>query len=438
MKNTSIKVCLLGASFNTGNLGVNALSESAIMCILKQWPKAQITLLGMDLEPGEIDLQINNRKVKIKKVPVRFSLNILLPYHFITFFLYALSMHLIRFQKFKKFCARRNRFVRELIEANFAMDITGGDSFSDIYGMKRFILGFIRKWLVMFYGNRFILLPQTYGPYKRNLSRVMARYIIKKSIAVFSRDQEGISQINGLTKKQSINKNIYHIPDLAFILPARNPQSNDLKLINKLKKNAKLTIGLNVSGLLYNGGYTQDNMFNLNVDYPELIIAILDQFLSDKKTAVVLIPHVFPPDKLSVESDPVACQRIYDIMSTSRDYEDRIITLSQAYDQNEIKYIISKCDLLIASRMHACIAALSQFIPAIGLAYSKKFKGVFESVGVEKLVLDISVLSQNEILNSLKSINKQRMKIKNELKNIMPGIKKQILDIFTVIPTTEK
>jgi polysaccharide pyruvyl transferase WcaK-like protein len=39
--------------------------------------------------------------------------------------------------------------------------------------------------------------------------------------------------------------------------------------------------------------------------------------------------------------------------------------------------------------MHACIAALSQEVPAVGLAYSDKFAGVFESAGVGAAVIDL-------------------------------------------------
>jgi colanic acid/amylovoran biosynthesis protein len=58
------------------------------------------------------------------------------------------------------------------------------------------------------------------------------------------------------------------------------------------------------------------------------------------------------------------------------------------YDQHEIKAVIGRCDFFIGSRMHSCIAALSQGIPTIGVAYSKKFEGVFDSIGMRNWVID--------------------------------------------------
>ena len=49
------------------------------------------------------------------------------------------------------------------------------------------------------------------------------------------------------------------------------------------------------------------------------------------------------------------------------------------------KAVIGQCDFFIGSRMHACIAALSQGVPCVGVAYSMKFAGVFDTVGMERM-----------------------------------------------------
>ena len=38
----SPKIWILGASFETLNMGVSVLAESSIKCILQQWPTADI------------------------------------------------------------------------------------------------------------------------------------------------------------------------------------------------------------------------------------------------------------------------------------------------------------------------------------------------------------------------------------------------------------
>ena len=45
--------------------------------------------------------------------------------------------------------------------------------------------------------------------------------------------------------------------------------------------------------------------------------------------------------------------------------------IAHEYDQHAIKSIIGRCDFFIGSRMHACIAALSQKIPTAAVAIVK-------------------------------------------------------------------
>ena len=88
------------------------------------------------------------------------------------------------------------------------------------------------------------------------------------------------------------------------------------------------------------------------------------------------------------------------------------------------------CKFFIGSRMHACIAALSQCIPAVGIAYSKKFDGVFESIGMSDCVIDARVHDESEILRRIESIFDRKENIRKDLEQTMGGIKNDIINIF--------
>jgi len=423
-----VKICLIGASFDTGNLGVSALAESSIKIILNRWPDAQITLLNSGYTPTEQCLTVSDKEINIKNVPIRFSINVFVPYHFLWFVLYALLIKVLLGFKLKEMLANRNRYFKILYEANHIVDITGGDSFSDIYGFKRFFLGFLVKWLVIFSGKDLVLLPQTYGPFKRSVSQSMARYILRKAMAVYSRDKEGIECVKQLfKKKQEIKAKL--CPDVAFILDPKKPKVTDMAGLNKYHTKDSVVIGVNISGLLFNGGYTQNNMFGLKTDYRQLTYSIIEMLLKKEKSIILLIPHVFSPPGYEVESDPDACLKVY--QSFKEKYKDRIFLVRGEYNQNEIKHIIGTCDFFIGSRMHSCIAATSQCIPAVGLAYSKKFMGVFESIGMSDCVADIRKLNKEQLFKKIESIFIHKDHIRKHLENVIPGVKKRVLNIFT-------
>ena len=305
-------------------------------------------------------------------------------------------------------------------------DITGGDSFSDLYGMRRFILGFLRKWLVLLFNKDLIMLPQTYGPFKRPLAMAMARHILKRASLVYSRDKTGVEYVNKLLN-DSENEKVRFAPDVAFVLDSREPQNAEIGELRKLRAEDTIVVGLNISGLLYNGGHSRNERFGLKTDYRQLVHNVVRLLLENDKVKLLLVPHVLPPAPVAV-NDIVACLELYEQLG--REYSGRIFIVKGGYDQGEIKYVIGLCDFFIGSRMHSCIAALSQSIPAIGLAYSKKFWGVFKTVDAEQFVVDMRHAKVEQILTTVSKAFEQRKMTARHLKTVVPGVQKQILDLF--------
>jgi len=424
------KVSVLGASFDTGNLGVSALAESSIKIILNKWPSAEIILLGSGYEPHQHRLSIAGKEIYVRTLPIRFCRNIFLPYHFLRLMFYGLLVKILPMSQLKDTLVSHNPYFRLFYETDLVADITGGDSFSDIYGFRRFFLGFLRKWLVIFLGKKLIMLPQTYGPFKRNIAKAMAKYILKRADTIYSRDRDGSEYVKNLLGSNTQNGKVQFVPDVAFVLDSRKPTDFDASPLSQISENTTV-VGVNISGLLFNGGYTQDNMFGLKTDYRTLIPAVIRMLLENKDVVVLLVPHVFPATGYEVESDPNVCLKVYQQLREK--YPGRIFLVEGKYDQGEMKHIIGLCDFFIGSRMHSCIAALSQGIPAIGLAYSKKFEGVFRSVNAEHFVIDMRSRDHDEILKAIAEAYEDRLAAAKQLAEIVPMIREEVLKLFADI-----
>jgi colanic acid/amylovoran biosynthesis protein len=171
-------------------------------------------------------------------------------------------------------------------------------------------------------------------------------------------------------------------------------------------------------------------MFGLKINYPELIDSVVEYLMTDERVLVLLVPHVLAPSRI-IEDDPNACRQLYDKLNDK--YPGRIFLTQGEYNHKNIKYVIGLCDFFVGSRMHACIAALSQSIPAVGIAYSKKFHGVFESVGLGNCVADAYRCSKNsELLSIVKNAFEERDKIRKHLDEVVPKIKAEILEMLEV------
>jgi colanic acid/amylovoran biosynthesis protein len=101
------------------------------------------------------------------------------------------------------------------------------------------------------------------------------------------------------------------------------------------------------------------------------IAAFIDR-VNDMGYGVVLIPHVAERD--ANNDDQIAC---IDVLRRVKSSEENVL-MSGWFSSVEVKSIIGLCDLLIGARTHATIASMSQGIPTVAIAYSRKAYGIME------------------------------------------------------------
>jgi polysaccharide pyruvyl transferase WcaK-like protein len=109
----------------------------------------------------------------------------------------------------------------------------------------------------------------------------------------------------------------------------------------------------------------------------------------------------------------------------------RIVT--REYDQHEIKGVIGQCDFFIGSRMHSCIAALSQGVPCVAVAYSRKFAGVFESVGMESWVVDAREATNEEAVARILDLYRQRASVRAGLLRRAEEARGRLREVFRML-----
>lgn len=425
-RKTDISICLLGASFNTMNMGVGALTAGTIKCIKHQYPDSRIFLLDYARKGETYNFRLNSREFLIELVNMRFSKKLYLKNN-IVFLLAAAFLIRILPDSVKNRVISNNRCLKMLTEADVIASIAGGDSFSDIYGLGRFFYVALPQLLAILMGKRLVLMPQTLGPFKHRLARAVARHIIRNAEVVFSRDYTGINDMRDFLGVKDVPARLRFCYDVGFVLDPTRPEKAELKKVFENTRARPLTVGFNVSGLLMMGGYTGTNMFGLKMDYRELVKDVIDLLIARHGAAVVLIPHVFG-GPAHAESDTAACAAIYAELKDR--HRDRLFIIRDSYDQHEIKHIIGQCSFFIGSRMHACIAALSQGVPAVAIAYSRKFTGVMESIDMKDMVADPCVMEKDEIMKTIGDAVVKREQTSRALKSMLPQVQRRVMELF--------
>lgn len=427
MPYSSPKIWLLGTSFETTNMGLSALTEATLHCIYTRWHAAEVYLPTPKVDEPDQTLHLSGRTVYLHKRELWFGRNIFKANNVYFFILCAL---LLKILPLRSYFMRRYPTLRAILEADFVMDITGGDSFTDTYFMPRFRQSSWLKWLFILCNKKLILLPQTYGPFQRRSSQWIASYLISRSYAVFSRDQAGVANVRQLLGSRAANVPITFIPDVAFVLNPVAPTHPIVAELQALKQQGKILIGFNISGLLYNGGEQADVKYRLCSGYRALVEHVIALLLRQENTVVLLISHVHSVAS-HLESDPYACEQVYEKLHET--YPERLIWLQETFNHREMKYVIGQCDFFLGSRMHACIGAISQAVPTIGLAYSGKFIGVFESAGVGETVVDLREHDTLQVLALVETTLQQRHTIAKQLQSTVPQIKEKVMKLFDTI-----
>jgi polysaccharide pyruvyl transferase WcaK-like protein len=420
-----IAIGLLGASFGAKNLGVAALACGTVASVFYSYPNARLFIVDYAIEPATYQVKHPGGIASIELVNIRFSKRFYLHNNIAYLLFLALCLRLLPSRKWRERLLLRNRVLKAIHEADIIGSIAGGDSFSDIYGLRRLIYMALPQILVLQLKKPLVLLPQTFGPFKGTFAKAIARYILKRSKIVYSRDSGGFEAVRDLIGRDRGRLEFSY--DMGFALDPNIRTERIPFWMSEYDKSIPL-VGVNVSGLLSIGGYTRNNMFNIKGDYHQLIHKLINYFIQTYRAHVMLVPHVFGTDDES-ESDVIACRRVHD------DIDDRLRNyvhlIRGEFNQYEIKALIGRCDFFVGSRMHACIAAISQCVPAVGLAYSRKFQGVFDSVGMEELVIDIREHDEDAIMAFLERAYQRRQELRAKLEANIPAVQASVLSLFS-------
>lgn len=280
--------------------------------------------------------------------------------------------------------------------SDLVIDIGAGDSFADIYGAGRLKRMFWLKYLTHLSGTPLVMAPQTVGPFTKGWSKALARLSMRLCKVVASRDRMSTQAARALGRTDVIEAS-----DVALRLPYDPPAPR--------ADGGPVRVGINVSGLLMGGGYSGKNEFGLTMDYPGLVRDLITYFQSHPDGCEVhLVPHVIVREgRMTGEDDYSACTALAGAFPGT--------VLAPAFaSPSEAKTYIAGLDFFMGARMHACIAAFSSGVPVMPMAYSRKFEGLFGSLGYARTV-DCTTESADVIREKIIAGYENRTALKDEM-----------------------
>lgn len=401
------RVCLFGAAGDTQNLGVSALQEATVQGLRQRLPDADVTVFdhGRGRRPATVADDAAQERLHL--VGARASRRVHQPESWTRI---RVELALPR---------SRNPAVQAIRSADAILDASGGDSFSDIYGMARLRAVTAPKTAALSQGVPLLLLPQTYGPFADARARRQAAAIVRGADRAWARDADSFDQLRSLVGDAFDPERHRSGVDVAFALEPEEPSAGwSEPLRGWLEEDRdRPVVGLNASGLVY-FAHDAASRFGIALDYPSLLRRFLDRLLAETDARVVLVPHVL--GRGGTESDENAADAL---RAGSGRSGARVLVAPSFASAAQAKALIGRFDWFCGMRMHSCIAALSSGVPTAGLAYSPKTRGVFGSVGQSAQVIDARAEGTDEALHRLWSAWEARDVVARDLRAALPGIR---------------
>ena len=270
------------------------------------------------------------------------------------------------------------------------IDIGAGDSFADLYGLKRFAFLWLTKMIAAWQGKPPVLAPQTIGPFSKEPYRTLASWALKRARVVVTRDRMSADACREISPKAKVILSA----DVAFALPYVDGCA--------ARGGPRTRVGVNVSGLLFNEAEAGSNRFGMSIDYAKVMRAFISAMTLRNDVELYLVSHATHATDTWDDDGRVADRLAAEFPAAIR--------APNFIGPSEAKSFISSLDFLVAGRMHACIGALSAGTPVVPVAYSRKFAGLFGLLEYD-FMLPVTGYGDVDALNYLLSCFEERAQI---------------------------
>lgn len=309
--------------------------------------------------------------------------------------------------------------IRGLVESVALVDLAG---VSFIDGREKFLpfnmLTLLPAWLL---GTPIVKLSQAVGPFRKPVNRALARFMLPKCRMVWARggqtrqflEQSGFQ---GLTMAQADDIAFNHRDAYALTDEGGEALAAGLERIAAMRTGARGVVGICPSSVVAVQSAKQGG------DY-EAILADLVSSLTRSGLLVVLFPNA------TRAVDPVA-QRNNDlpVLRRLRDASvDAVVPAPVVFDfdinATGIKRVIAATDIVLVSRFHAMVGALSLGVPAAVLGWSHKYAEVMARFGLEANVMDYKRLDRAALLERVSTVFDQRQQMRDSILEHLPAVK---------------
>jgi len=269
---------------------------------------------------------------------------------------------------------------------------------------------FSRAWDVLcaaFLRKRIVMFPNSIGPFRTWFGRFLTILALNRMEYVLIREPVSYGVVNSLGVK------------------CRKILTADTTVLFKGNGNDVVFESFQRPLLGVSPGFYAQSLSKNDIDrYVVGHAKALDLAIEKFGFSVIFLPHYvsgFPNDDLEVSKS---------IMKLMRNKDKA--TIYEAPTVEDFKSALDNMDLVISSKMHPAVFAISGFIPTICIAYDQKQTGFFQLLGLDGCIILIRDFSAEKLLKKISEVWSRREEIKGLLKEKVPVLEENLGEAITL------
>ncbi|MBN2602826.1 MAG: polysaccharide pyruvyl transferase family protein [Candidatus Thermoplasmatota archaeon] len=290
---------------------------------------------------------------------------------------------------------KTQELLSHYLESDAVIDMMGIEFTDKLFFSKSLKMLFypIISFIGVILGKKIIKNTASYGPMLLGFTKWNAKkYLSSWCDLVLCREKESKLEL----EKIRIKKMLSVIPDTGLAMPV------DQSIAPRYLSTTRKTIGISVSHQMHR------QLKKRGDQYLAALIEVCNQF-SDEYS-ILLIPNEID---ISDENDISFCEKIADRVNKKDSVKILDCSKMQA---PQLKGIISNCHIMIASRYHSVVAALSSNVPTVVIGWHVKYMELLSLYGQEEFLLpEEKIDDQLFLLEKVQLLLRNKDKVKDAL-----------------------
>jgi polysaccharide pyruvyl transferase WcaK-like protein len=304
----------------------------------------------------------------------------------------------------------RSASIRALAESSVLLD-QGGITFTD--GREKFLLYNVASILpALNVKTPVFKCAQAIGPFRNPVNRSASRVFLPKVHTIVTRGRITHEFAEGLGLS-----NLFAGADYAFSLELDGTEEAAVAAHIDLAFFDGDVVGVCPSVVL------QKKVERAGGDYTGQLVSFIESIRAQGKR-VLLIPHSVRTGTDKTHNNDLPLCR--DIHSRLRPGDD-LLFVDRELTSQQLRYLIGRCGLFVASRFHAMVSSLAMAVPTLVIGWSHKYREVLEMFGLEEWAFGHDQLTPEYLAARFAELDARRVEVKAELDGHLPEVKRRSL-----------